>query len=152
MEKPIEPGPETSHQRFPTASLSDPEATRAFAVEAARLAADDHCEDVTLLDVRSLSQVSDYLVICTGTSDRQMRSVADDVEQLGTRMGFPLFRRDVDERTTWVVVDCVDVVVHVFEPNTRAHYDLEMLWADAPRLSWERAGRIGKTAKQPSRT
>ena len=42
-------------------------------------------------------------------------------------------------RSTWIVVDFVDVVVHIFEPNTRAHYDLEMLWADAGRLEWERA-------------
>ncbi len=138
MEKQIDPAPEGSHQRFATASTSDPHAVRTFAIEAARLAADDHCEDVVILDVRKLSQVSDYLVICTGTSDRQMRSVADDVEKLGAGSGFPLFRRDVDDRTTWVIVDFVDVVVHVFEPNTRAHYDLEMLWADAPRIDWQR--------------
>lgn len=136
-----------THQRFATTSTSDPEQVRAFAVEAARLASDDKCEDVVLLDVRQLSQLSDYLVICSGTSDRQMRTVADEVEELGARMGFPLFRRDIDDRTTWVVVDCVDVVVHVFEPNTRAHYDLEMLWADAPRLEWERGKTIGKPAK-----
>lgn len=120
----------------------------AFALEAARLASDDKCDDVVLLDVRQLSQLSDYLVICSGTSDRQMRTVADEVEELGARMGFPLFRRDIDDRTTWVVVDCVDVVVHVFEPNTRAHYDLEMLWADAPRLEWER----GRTNSKPAAT
>ena len=134
-----------THQRFATTSTSDPETVRAFAVEAARLASDDKCEDVVLLDVRNLSQ-SDYLVICSGTSDRQMRTVADEVEELGAKMGFPLFRRDIDDRTTWVVVDCVDVVVHVFEPNARAHYDLEMLWADAPRLEWER----GKTTSKPA--
>jgi ribosome-associated protein len=77
-----------------------------------------------------------------------MRTVADEVEELGAKMGFPLFRRDIDDRTTWVVVDCVDVVVHVFEPNTRAHYDLEMLWADAPRLEWER----GRTNSKPAAT
>lgn len=137
-----------THQRFATRSTSDPEDVLAFAVEAARLAADDKCEDVVLLDVRDLSQLSDYLVLCSGTSDRQMRTVADEVEELGAKMGFPLFRRDIDDRTTWVVVDCVDVVVHVFEPNARAHYDLEMLWADAPRLEWERGKPISKPAKK----
>lgn len=127
-----------SHQVFPTSATSDPAKTHAFAIEAARLAHDDKCEDVVLLDVRNLSQVSDYIVIASGTSDRQMRSVADDIDKLSAQQGYPVFRRSVDDRTTWIVVDCVDVVVHVFEPNTRAHYDLEMLWADAPRLDWQR--------------
>ena len=66
----------------------------------------------------------------------------DDVNKLAAKMGYPVFRRDADDRTTWIVVDCVDVVLHVFEPNTRAHYDLEMLWADAPRVEWERPGQM----------
>jgi ribosome-associated protein len=131
-----------SHQIFPTTGLSDPAQTREFAIEAARLASDDKCEEVIVLDVRQLSQVSDYLIIASGSSDRQMRSVADDVNKLAAKLGYPVFRRDADDRTTWIVVDCVDVVVHVFEPNTRAHYDLEMLWADAPRVEWERPGQV----------
>jgi ribosome-associated protein len=132
-----------SHQVFPTTGTSDPVKTREFAIEAARLAGDDKCEDVLLLDVRNLSQISDYIIICSGTSDRQMRSVADDMDELASKHGYPVFRRDADDRTTWIVVDCVDVVLHVFEPNTRAHYDLEMLWADAPRVEWERPGGAG---------
>lgn len=133
-----------SHQVFPTSGTSDPAETRAFAIEAARLASDDKCEDVLLLDVRNLSQVADYLIVASGTSDRQMRSVADDVDELAAKHRYPVFRRDADDRTTWIVVDCVDVVVHIFEPNTRAHYDLEMLWADAPKVEWERPGQIKK--------
>jgi ribosome-associated protein len=119
-------------------SQSDPKKVRAFAVDAARLLSDNKCQDIVLLDVTSLSQVSDYLVIASGTSDRQMRSTADDVIELAEKQGSSAFRKDVDDRTTWIVVDFVDVVVHIFEPNTRAHYDLEMLWQDAPRLEWER--------------
>lgn len=133
-----------SHRVFPTTGTSDPAETRAFAVEAARLASDDKCEDVVLLDVRNLSQVTDYLIVASGTSDRQMRSVADDVDALAAKHRCPVFRRDADDRTTWIVVDCVDVVVHIFEPNTRAHYDLEMLWADAPRVEWERPGQANR--------
>lgn len=114
---------------------------RAFAIEAARSLADDKCEDVLLLDVRGLSQVCDYLVIGSGTSDRQMRGAAGGVEKIADSAGLPCFRRSVDARTTWVLLDFVDVVVHVFEPNTRAHYDLEMLWSDAPQVSWRRRGR-----------
>jgi ribosome-associated protein len=126
------------HSRFPSAAQTDPATVRAFAIDAARLLADNKCQDVVVLDVTRLSQVSDYLVIGSGTSDRQMRSTADDTADAGKKHGYSPFKTDRDERTTWIVVDFVDVVVHLFEPNMRAHYDLEMLWADAPRLEWER--------------
>lgn len=111
---------------------------RGFAIEAARLLADDKCEDVIVLDVRNVSQVSDYIVIGSGTSERQMRSVLSNVEDMGQASGFAAFRSTDDDRATWLLADFVHVVVHVFEPNTRAHYDLEMLWGDAERIPWER--------------
>ncbi len=101
---------------------------------------DDKCDEIVVLDVQGLSQVSDYLVIASGTSDRQMRSAGDNAAELAETLGYPVYRRSIDDRTTWVLLDCVDVVIHIFEPNTRAHYDLEMLWGDAPRLEWERPG------------
>lgn len=121
--------------------MTDPAQNRALAIELARTLADDKCEDVVVLDVTGASQVSDFLVIGSGSSDRQMRSSADDVGKTAERMGHKLFRVNVDDRATWIIADLVDVVVHVFEPNTRAHYDLEMLWADAPRVAWERPGK-----------
>lgn len=112
--------------------------SRPFAVAAARLLNDSHCTDILVYDVREKSDVMDYLLIATGTSDRQMRSVADDVEELGESHQFKAFGREVDGPTTWVVLDFVDVVVHLFEPQTRAFYDLEMLWGDAPQVKWRR--------------
>jgi len=103
---------------------------------------DDKCEDVIVLDVRELSQVSDYIVIGTGTSDRQMHSVLRHVEEVGKAKNYPAFRSHSDDRSMWLLVDFVDVVVHIFEPNTRSHYDLEMLWGDAPRLEWERSDQL----------
>jgi ribosome-associated protein len=117
---------------------SDPAQVLEFAVDAARLLFDDKCEDVVLLDVRSKSMVCDYILIGSGTSDRQMSSVLDHVKELGKARDFTAFHTNTDERSTWLLADLVDVVVHLFEPNTRAHYDLEMLWGDAPRLEWER--------------
>jgi ribosome-associated protein len=99
---------------------------------------DDKCESVLLLDVRAHSQVTDYIIIASGTSDRQMRSVLRHVEELGTKNATPSVRAISDDRATWLLADFVDVIVHLFEPTTRAHYDLEMLWGDAPRLHWER--------------
>jgi ribosome-associated protein len=110
----------------------------AFAIEAARLASDDKCTNVMLLDVRGLSQIADFILIASGTSDRQMRSVLDHIDELGGKTGFSMLRSNTDERATWLLADFVDVIVHLFEPNTRAHYDLEMMWGDAPRVEWER--------------
>jgi ribosome-associated protein len=111
---------------------------RAFAIDAARLFADDKCDDIVVLDVSGLSQVTDFIVIGSGTSERQMRSALKDVEDMGSKRGFGVFRSSTDDRASWLLADFVDVVAHVFEPNVRAHYDLEMLWGDAPRLEWER--------------
>ena len=128
------PGP-VATARPPKAQ--DP-AAEPFAIEVARLLHDDKSTDVVVLDVRGLSQVTDYIVIGSGSSDRQMRSVLQHVEDLGAEKGMPAFRSHADERATWLLADFVHVVVHLFEPNARAHYDLEMLWGDAPRLNWER--------------
>ncbi|MEM1329515.1 MAG: ribosome silencing factor [Planctomycetota bacterium] len=111
-------------------------AARDFAIAAARLLRDNKCEGVVVLDVRGKSTVTDYIVIGSGTSDRQMRSTLEDVGELGEGMGLPAARLNEDDRAVWLLADCVDVVVHLFEPNTRAHYDLEMLWGDAGRVEW----------------
>jgi ribosome-associated protein len=113
-------------------------ARRAFAIDAARMLHDDKCTDIVLLDVRALSGVADYIIIGSGTSDRQMRSVLKNVRELGEARGMPAWRTSEDDGSLWLLADLVDVVVHLFEPNTRSHYDLEMLWGDAPRVEWER--------------
>ncbi|MFZ2873260.1 MAG: ribosome silencing factor [Phycisphaerales bacterium] len=123
----------------PSRPPAAPERSREFAIEAARMLADYQCGDVTVLDFRGRNQVMDFMVIGSGTSATQMRSVLEYVEKLGEKQGFAAYRSSRDERGLWLVLDCVDVVVHLFEPNTRAHYDLEMMWGDAPRVEWERA-------------
>ncbi len=111
---------------------------RKFVIEAARLLKDRHCEDVSLLDVTGLSQVCDYVLIGTGTSDRQMKSLADELAELGREFNNPAFRSDRDGSLTWIVVDFVDLVAHLFEPDQRAYYDLESLWSDAQTIDWQR--------------
>jgi ribosome-associated protein len=122
-----------------TKSQTDPDKVRRFAIEAARLCADLKCDQVSLMDVRGRSQICEYMIVANGTSDRQMRSVADDLKQLGAELGMDRWKRDRDTGGTWVVADFVDVVVHLFEPGQRAWYDLDGLWADAPRVTWKRA-------------
>ena len=122
-----------------TRTTGDPEKTRAFAIECARLLKDDKCEHIVILDVRGRSQITDYVIVGSGTSDRQMNAAIDDAVELGTEHGFSAMRTNKDERSTWLLADFVDVVAHLFEPNTRAYYDIEMLWGDAPRVDWRRA-------------
>ncbi|MCE9591181.1 MAG: ribosome silencing factor [Planctomycetes bacterium] len=120
---------------------------RKFAVDSARLLNDLHCVDVLLLDVRKVNDVTDYILIATGTSDRQIRSVGQSVQELGEKVGMKRYGREVDDRATWFVIDLVDVVVHLFDPTTRAHYDIEMLWGDAPRIRWRRTPAAAKSAE-----
>lgn len=125
---------------FVVKTSEDRSNAREFAIDAARLLADRHCEDVLVLDVQGLSQVSDYVLIGTGTSDRQMKSVADELEDLAIEYGEKVFRTSRDTGVTWIVIDFIDVVAHLFEPNQRAYYDLEQLWSDAPHVPWKRNG------------
>ncbi|MEM6391991.1 MAG: ribosome silencing factor [Planctomycetota bacterium] len=117
---------------------SDEAGSRAFAVEVARLLADDKCQDVVIFEVRGMSPLTDYVVIGSGTSDRQIKAVAGHVAELGRETGFERLGADQDDARKWVAMDFISVMVHLFEPATRGHYDLEMLWDDAPRVSWHR--------------
>ncbi len=121
--------------------IADPDQVQQFVIESARLISDSHGEDVIVFDVREHSQVTDYLIIASGTSDRQIRSVGDEISQLAKQQyHLERFGRDEDGPSKWLVLDFVDVVVHLFEPTTRAYYDLEMMWGDAPRIAWQRDG------------
>lgn len=136
---------ETEHERLPSISLGDPEVTRSSAIELARGLAADKCEHVIILDVRGRSPVTDYVIIGSGTSDRQMNAALAHAEDVGKGLGLPARRTNADDRSTWLLADFVDIVVHLFEPNTRAYYDLEMLWGDAKRVDW----RSGWTPPTP---
>lgn len=107
-----------------------------FAVEAARIAHDFKCEDVVVMDLRGLSAVTDFFVIGTGTSDRQMRAVAEKIEEYGHKVGNRVFGRGGYDVGQWLLVDFVDVVVHLFDRHRRGYYDLELLWGDAPKVEW----------------
>ncbi len=111
---------------------------RQFAIAAAQLAGDMHCEDVMVLDLRGISPVTDYFVIATGTSDRQVRSVADEINQLGKAHGTKAWHVAGKDSGQWIVLDFVDTVVHVFDAERRQYYELELLWGDAPNVDWQR--------------
>ena len=113
-------------------------AARELAIEAARLASDSYCEDVVVLDLRGISPVTDYFVIATGTSSRQMRSVADDIAMFGKSIGQPVWQKAGMDSSQWVLLDFVDLVVHLFDSQARGYYDLELMWGEAPHVEWAR--------------
>jgi ribosome-associated protein len=93
-------------------------------------------QNVTLIDVRGLSSITDFLVIGTGTSSRQMETLVDAPCTEMKRLGFPASHVE-GNGTHWVIADFSDVLLHVFDDATRRHFDIEGLWEKAPRISWQ---------------
>ena len=106
----------------------------------AELADNKKAEEIVVLDLRGISTFTDFFVICSGTSEPHLRAIAGEIE---TRLreddkiraasvdGFPA--------SQWIVLDYMQVIVHVFHRDKRAFYSLEDLWGDAPRLAWQPA-------------
>jgi ribosome-associated protein len=107
---------------------------KVFAAAAAKIALERRCKEVTVLDLRGLSPATDYYVIATGSSARQMRTVADEICEYAKNEGIQRFGQAGYEQGRWILVDFVDVVVHVFDEEYRQYYELELLWGDAKEL------------------
>ena len=113
--------------------------SRDLAVAAARAAAGKQASQIVILDVRELIGITDYFVIASGTTDRQVRTVAEEVQRAVKTQGVRPVRREGEREGRWVLLDFVDFVAHVFRAEERGYYDLERLWSDAPRVEWEEA-------------
>lgn len=89
-------------------------------------------QDIRRLDVRELTDIADFLIIASGTSNRQVKALAENVELKAKQAGVRAIGVEGAETAEWILVDLVDVVVHVMQPATRAFYDLERLWSGLP--------------------
>jgi ribosome-associated protein len=107
---------------------------RSFAIASAKLAKERRCSNVVVFDLKGRSPVTDYFVIATGTSNRQMKTVADEITEIGKTSGFSLYGRAGYEQAKWILLDFVDLVVHIFDEEYRDYYDLELLWGDAKKM------------------
>ena len=107
---------------------------RRFALAAAKVAAERHCSDVVVLDLKGKSPATDYFVIATGTSNRQMRTVADELCGAAKEQNLQRFGRAGYEQARWILLDFINVVIHIFDSEYRDYYDLELLWGDAEKL------------------
>lgn len=125
------------------------QAARAKAIAIAQASAEKKATDVLVLNVAKLTSVTDYLVLCSGESERQVRAIADNIDRaLSSRQSPPLSIEGTSS-SQWVLMDFGDVVAHVFLSNVREHYALEKLWGDAPRV---RIPAQEPTAEKPTPT
>jgi ribosome-associated protein len=111
--------------------------SRAVAVAAARAASDKQAARIVVLDVHEPIVITDFFVICTASSTRQIRTVIDEIERVTREMGVKPIRREGESEAGWWLLDYFDVVVHVFSEEDCEYYDLERLWRDAPVVDWE---------------
>ncbi|GIV01046.1 MAG: hypothetical protein KatS3mg014_2661 [Actinomycetota bacterium] len=96
-----------------------------------------------ILDVRDLIVITDaFRHLPAARRSGQVRTIVEEIEKSLRRLGHRPVRREGEHEARWVLLDYVDVVVHVFAPEDREYYDLERLWRDAPRLAWEEPSAV----------
>jgi ribosome-associated protein len=109
--------------------------------QACALAADEiKAENIRVWDMRGVSNLTDFMVVCTGTSMPQLRAILRDVSgKIEEEHGVKPVHTDGKPDTRWVVLDFIDVMVHVMDPELRDYYGLEELWKDAKEVPWQTA-------------
>jgi ribosome-associated protein len=122
--------------------------SRELAIAAARAAASKNARDILVLDVSELIVITDYFLIASGGSDRQVKTVAEEIERSVAGLGVKPVRREGEREGRWVLLDFVDFVAHVFRDQEREYYGLERLWRDAPVISWEPADEPGRASER----
>jgi ribosome-associated protein len=106
------------------------------AILCARVAEENKAKDVVILDMRGITPLFDFQVLASGSSRRQIHTIAEEIDDAMKAAGDDRLSIEGYHAARWVVQDYGDVVVHVFDPDTRGYYGLEDLWADAPHVDW----------------
>ncbi|MCC2084847.1 ribosome silencing factor RsfS [Staphylococcus sp. HMSC068D08] len=96
-------------------------------------------EDIVSLDMKGISDMTDYFVVCHGNNERQVQSIARSVKEMAQEQGLNLKRIEGYESARWILIDLVNVVVHVFHKDERSYYNIEKLYQDAPIESYGQA-------------
>ncbi|MEK4284636.1 ribosome silencing factor [Ureibacillus sp. FSL K6-0165] len=95
---------------------------------------DKRAEDIVILNMKNISLLADYFIICHGNSDRQIQAIAREVKEKAEENGFDVRRIEGYDSARWILIDLGDMVVHVFNKDERQFYNLERLWGDAPQI------------------
>lgn len=109
--------------------------SRTRAQKIAKAAAAVKADGIEILDLRKLASFSDFFVVCSGTSDRQVQAIADAIEKAMEHSGARLIGKEGYVQGQWILLDYGGVVAHIFYPAARALYQIEKLWADAPKVA-----------------
>ena len=134
-------GTDTSEQR-PTGDSGAAAASPALsalerACLSARLADDKKAEDIVILDLRDFEYITEFFVIATGGNERQRDAIIHDIREKMHEIGDRPLGVAGERTGDWVLIDYGDLVIHLFDPDARRLYDLELLWGDAPRVEWQ---------------
>jgi ribosome-associated protein len=121
-----------------------PSSSQEKAFLCARALSDRKAIDLVILDVKDVSSFTDYFLICSGNSDRQVQAIASHVEEKMGQQGFHPLGVEGKREGHWFLLDYGEVIVHVFYQPVREFYDLERLWSEAPRVEFPPAGKIRK--------
>ena len=126
--------------------------SRQLALQIAQFALSKKAYDVVLLDLRSMGSIADFFVLCSADSDTQVKAIADSVREGTDTIGARLWHSEGFRALSWVLLDYVDVVVHVFHKEARSFYRIEKLWSEADRIPVEDTTHIpAKPAKVASK-
>ncbi|MCA1031826.1 ribosome silencing factor [Bacillus timonensis] len=99
---------------------------------AVKAADDKRAEDIVALNMKGLSLVADYFLICHGNSDKQVQAIAREIKEKAVENNINIQRLEGFDQARWILLDLGDVVAHVFHRDERSYYNLERLWGDAP--------------------
>lgn len=113
------------------------EQSRQMAKIAYQALTDKKGEDIQVIDISEVSVLADYFIIANGSNENQVRALAENVEEEMEKAGYPLKQQEGRGLGSWVLMDFSDVIVHVFDKENRLFYNLERIWSDGKRISFE---------------
>lgn len=122
--------------------MNDPMST---AIACAQLAHNKKAKNIVILDLRGLTDVTDFFVVAS-VMPRQGKAITEELRKTVKQSGAPVLGTEGDKVGAWILLDFVDVIVHLFADEARTYYDIENLWGDAPRIAWEAEGAKDSTA------
>lgn len=111
---------------------------RNIAKKIAEFASDKKADDIVVLDMRKLVNFCDYFVLCSGNTDRQVKAIADGIDEGLLDLGVEHNFKKALKTTDWIVLDSGDIITHIFRKDLRDFYHIESLWQDAKPIKWEK--------------
>ena len=116
----------------------------------AKAASDKKALDISILDMRKIPSVCDYFLIASGTSSTQVRAISDNIIEELNEKGERVWHAEGEREALWILLDCGDVVAHIFQEDTRRFYELEKLWSNVPVKRFKEKGRKVKRPRKKS--